>query len=136
MAMVARDSTRLPVLSTVGWFSRLPELPYAVGSVALPTCRLALAAVRALCVMMRGDIQNGRRHATIADEPAGVGQASPWPRCGVPVLRCHDGPSVEPVRYKRCSAVPRSLIRGLATLRSALAPRRITCVTRTSLRRR
>src|SRR5438876_12219689 len=98
MALVARDSTRLPVLSTVGWFSRLPELPYAGGLVALPTCRLALAAVRALCVMMRGDVQNGSRRATIADELAGVGLAGPWPRCGVPVLRCHDGPSDSPVR--------------------------------------
>jgi hypothetical protein len=41
---IAQDAR---VLTTVGWFSPLPALPYAAGLVALAACHLSLAAARA-----------------------------------------------------------------------------------------
>jgi hypothetical protein len=74
--------------------------------------------------------------ATIPGGLRGVERASSWPRYGVPARPPHDGRSVEPARYKPCSAALRSPVRGLATWRALLVPRRITCVRRTILCRR
>jgi hypothetical protein len=84
MAVAARDSTGLPALTTVGCFSPLPELQCAAGSVALPTSRLALAAVRAPIGVLHGGAQNESRLATTPDEPGAVERASRWPRCDAP----------------------------------------------------
>jgi hypothetical protein len=48
----------------------------------------------------------------------------------------HGGRSDSRARYKRYSAVQRGRVRGLASLRADSVPRRMTWVTRTSLRRR
>jgi hypothetical protein len=75
VAPVARDNRAPPELSIVGWFFPLPELPYAVDSVARSACHLALADARAPLVVLHGDAQSDNRLATIPDEPAGVGPA-------------------------------------------------------------
>ncbi len=93
MALAARDSIALPSLSSAGWFFPLPELPYAAGNVAPPACPLALAAARALSVVMREGAQNDSRLATIAGEQVDVEPVGPWPRYGAPKLPPHDGPS-------------------------------------------
>jgi hypothetical protein len=82
------------------------------------------------------DAQQERTPATTADGPAAVRRASTWPRCGVPALSSHDEQSVEPAQYKRDATSRRSPVRGLAALRASSVPRRITCLTRTSLRQR
>jgi len=79
--------------SIVEWFCLMPELPYAAGSVAPPACPLALAAARALSVVMRGGARNESKRATIPSEPAVVEPAGPWPRCGVPEPPRHVGRS-------------------------------------------
>src|SRR5579864_3993309 len=98
MALAARDSTGLPALTTVGWFSPLPWLGYVAGSVAPPACHLALAAARASPGAMHGDAQSDSKLATIEDEPGGVGRASPWTRCDAPKLPLHGGQSDSPAR--------------------------------------
>ncbi len=80
VALVAGDNTALPLLSTVGWFSLLPELQYAGGLVALPACSLALAAARTQPVAIRGDAQNDSKLATTRGGPRGVATAVLWPR--------------------------------------------------------
>src|SRR6266567_9578629 len=101
--------TRAPrARSIVGSFSPLPWLEYAAGSVLPPTCHLALVASRALPVTMYGAVQNDSRRATTRDEPGVIKQAEPSLRFGEPAQPRRDGRSVEPVRYKRYSAVPRS----------------------------
>src|SRR5438105_15819587 len=98
MALAAKESTGLRALTTVGWFSLLPELPCAGGLVAPDVCPLVLGAARGLPAAMHGDAQNGRRLATTRDGPAVVGSAGPWPRCDVPALLPHGGPSDSPVQ--------------------------------------
>src|SRR5258707_524878 len=84
--------------SIVGWFCLLPWLESGADSVALPVCPLALVAARAPLAVLGEDAQSDSRRATTPDGPRGVGLAGQWPRCGVPELRCHDGPSDSPVR--------------------------------------
>ena len=93
MASAAKDSTGLPVLSIVGWFFPLPELPYAAGTAAPPVCPLALAAAPAPPVTMHGGAQNESRRATTPNGPAGVEPAGSWPTLDVPALPRHGGPS-------------------------------------------
>src|SRR5437763_7416544 len=108
MAPVAEDGTAPPALSSAGWFFLLPELECAADSVVPDVCLLVLVAERALPVTMYGAAQHDRTLATILDGLAAVGRASPWPTCEVPRLLPHDGRSDSLVRYKQCSAVPRS----------------------------
>jgi hypothetical protein len=77
--------------SIVGWFCRLPELPYAVDSVAPDVCHLFLEAARALPGARHGDAQNDRKLATIASEPGAVRPVGKWPRFDGPALPRHDG---------------------------------------------
>jgi hypothetical protein len=98
VALVAGDSTALPLLSTVGWFSLLPWLGYAAGSVALPACSLALAAARTQPVAIRGDAQNDSKLATTRGGPRVVETAVRWPRYVVLTLPLHDGRSDSPAR--------------------------------------
>ncbi len=77
MALAARDSTGLPALTTVGWFSPLPWLGYVAGSVAPPACHLALAAARASPGAMHEAAQNDSKPATTRDEPGVVETAEP-----------------------------------------------------------
>lgn|SRR6266849_3111286 len=98
MALAARDSTGLPALTTVGWFSLLPKLRYVAGSVVPPTCHLALAAAQASPGAMHGDAQHDSKLATTRDELGGVGQASPWTTCDAPKLPLHGGQSDSPAR--------------------------------------
>ena len=83
--------------SIVGWFSPLPELPYAAGSVVLPTCPLAHAAARALSGVRRGGARNDRTLATTRDEPGGMEPAGRWPRCDAPAQPPDDGRSDSPL---------------------------------------
>jgi len=77
MALAAKDNRALPVLSTVGWFFPLPELPYTGGIVAPAVCHLVLEAARALPAAMHGDAQNESKLATIPGGPGVVGTAGP-----------------------------------------------------------
>jgi hypothetical protein len=98
MVPAAGDNRALPPLYIVGWFFLLPSLAYAGGSVVPEVCHLALAAARALFVVMREDAQNDSKHAAIADEPKVVGPPGQWPRYGVPALILHDGRSDSPAQ--------------------------------------
>src|SRR5438105_3152403 len=89
MAPAAGENRGLPPLSIVGSFSLLPELPSVGGLVAQPACHLVLAAARASPAARHGDVQHVSQLATTPDGPRGVGQASLWPRCGVPELPPH-----------------------------------------------
>ena len=84
MAPAAGDDTALLVLSTVGWFSPLPWLGSAVGSVAPPACHIALAAARVQSGVQRGGAQNDSKLATSVDEPGVVGPVGPWHRYDAP----------------------------------------------------
>jgi hypothetical protein len=123
-------------LSIVGWFYQLPSLVSFAGSVARAVCHLALVAARAPLAALGEAAQNGSMLATIPDWPAGVGQASPSPRCGVRA----PPPAFRTVRLTReIQAVfnrPEKPNPCKTTLRSSAVPRRITCETRTSLRQR
>ena len=55
VAPAAKDSTRLRVLTTVGGFCQLPELPCVGGLVAPRVCPLVLAAARAPLGVIRED---------------------------------------------------------------------------------
>jgi hypothetical protein len=77
--------------SIVDGFCRLPSPEFAADSVAPQVCHPALAAARALLVVIGEDAQNDRKRATIPRELGVVGLAVPWPRCGVPELPRHDG---------------------------------------------
>ena len=57
MALAGGDGKGLLALSIVGWFSRLPWLEYAAGSVVPPVCHLALVAARALFGVIGEDAQ-------------------------------------------------------------------------------
>src|SRR5258708_35503767 len=96
---MGKRATRAP--SIVGWFFRLPSLVYAAGRVAPPACPLALAAARALSVVMRGGARNDSKRATITSEPAFVKPAGPGPRSGVPDPRRHVGRSGCPFQGRR-----------------------------------
>ncbi len=98
MVAAAGDNRVLPPLSIVGSFSPLPSLEYAGDSVVPEVCHLALGAVRAPLVAMRGDAQNDSRLATIPSGLGAVKLAELWPRCGVPELPLHDGRSDSPAR--------------------------------------
>ncbi len=98
MGPAAGENRGLHALSIVGSFSLLPWLESGADSVALPVCPLALVAARAPLAVLGEDAQSDSRRATTPDGPRGVGLAGQWPRCGVPELRCHDGPSDSPVR--------------------------------------
>jgi hypothetical protein len=71
MISAAGDSKGLPLQSIVGWFSPLPELPYAGDSVVPDACHLALGALRMPLVVMRGDARSDSRLATTPDGPRG-----------------------------------------------------------------
>ena len=58
---------------------------------------LVLVAERAPPVTMDGVAQHERKLATLPDEPAAVGLASPWPTCDVPRLLPHDGRQIHPL---------------------------------------
>jgi hypothetical protein len=90
-AAMGKKAPRAP--SIVGSFSPQPWRESAGDSVAPSVCPLVLAAAQASPAAMHGDAQNGSRLATVPGVPAGVGQASPWPRFGVPALRRHVGQS-------------------------------------------
>ncbi len=95
-----------------------------------------LSAARAPLEVMHGGARSDSTLATIPRERAAVGQASRWPRCGVPELRR----ASRTVRFTRSiKAVfsrPEKPIPCKEALRAASVPRRMTCVTRTSLRQR
>src|SRR6266567_2714963 len=98
VASAAKDNRALPALSIVVWFCLLPSPEYAGGLVAPEGCPLVLVAARAPLAVSGEDAQNGSRLATTRGGPAGVEQASPWPRCGAPTLLPHDEPSDSAVR--------------------------------------
>jgi hypothetical protein len=91
--------------SIVGWFCRLPVLPYAGGRVVPPVCHLALVAARAPLVVIREDAQSDTRLATIADEPGAARPVGKWPRFNVPEPLLPDGQSDSPVQSKQGVAV-------------------------------
>ena len=83
MAVVAKDSTGLPALTTVGCFSRLPWLVYAVDSVELEVCHLVPAAAGVQFAARHEGEQNDSKHATTPDGPAAVKTAEKSPKYGV-----------------------------------------------------
>ena len=95
-AAMGKRAPRAP--SIVGWFSLLPSLGYAVGSVAPDVCPLVLEAARALPAAIREDAQNGSTRATTPDGPTGMGTAEPSPRCDVPAPLLHGGRSNSPAQ--------------------------------------
>ena len=98
MVPAAGGNRELLPLSIVGWFSPLPWLGYASGSVVPDVCPLVLVAARGLSAAMHGDAQNGSRPATVPGGQGVVGSAGPWPRYDAPVLLPHGGPSDLPVQ--------------------------------------
>jgi len=77
MGPAEAGNTELPLLSTVGWFSLLPELSYDGGLAAPSACHLALVAARGLPVVIGEDAQHVSQPATTPDEPAGGDHAEP-----------------------------------------------------------
>ena len=61
MALAGGDGKGLLALSIVGWFSRLPWLEYAAGSVVPPVCPLALVAAGAPLGVSGEDAQSDSR---------------------------------------------------------------------------
>ncbi len=96
--------------SIVDGFCWLPELPYAGGLVAPLACHLVLVAARAPLGAIREDAQNEKRHATTQGGPEAVEPVERWPSFDVPAPLLRDGPSVEPVQYRRCLTSQRSPI--------------------------
>ncbi len=107
--------------SIVGWFSRLPWLAYAGDSVAPDVYRLALGALQRPLAAMSGDAQNDNTLATTPDGPRGEETV-----VTVRFTRSMKAVLSRPERPNPCKLA----------LRASSVPRRITCVTRTSLRRR
>ena len=78
----ARGKRAARAPSTFGWFSRLPWLGYADGSVAPAGCPLVLVAARAPFGVIREGAQSDSRRATTPDGRADVETAGLWPRTG------------------------------------------------------
>ena len=117
-------------------FCRLPWLGYVGGLVGRAVCPLVLEAAEALSAAMHEDAQNGSTRATTRGEPAAVEPVGTWPRYVVRALPR----ASRTVRFTRSMKAvlsrPENPIRGLALVRAASVPRRITGVIRASLRRR
>ena len=101
-----KKAPRVP--SIVGSFSPQPWLESAGDSVALDVCHLVLVAAQASPAARHGGAHSDSTRATTPDGPAAVEPVGTWPRSVVRALPRHDGPSVEPVRSKRCSTVRRN----------------------------
>ena len=131
-----RDKRAPRAPSIVGWFFRLPWLEFAGGLVVPPASHRALVAARVPLAMLHGGAQNGSRLASTPDGPAEVETAEKWPRYGeqglprasrmVRVTRSRKAVFSRPERPKLSKAA----------LRASCVPRRLTGVTRPSLRRR
>jgi hypothetical protein len=122
--------------SILGSFCRLPELPSVGGRVAPEECHLARVAARALLSAMGEDAQHGGTLATTPDGRASVRQAWTSPTCDEPELRRAFRTVSGARSMKALFSRPERPIRSLEALRAASVKRRITCVTRTNLRRR
>jgi hypothetical protein len=91
MGLETGENTALPLLSTVGSFSLLPEPLFAGDSVVPDACPLVLAAAQASPAAIGADEQSDRRLATIPDGPVAVEPVGTWPRSVLPALLCHVG---------------------------------------------
>jgi hypothetical protein len=122
--------------SIVDGFCGRPWQECVADSVAPPACHLALAAARASPAALGEDAQHATRHATIPDEPTGVGQASPWPRSGEQGGEMPWRTGSFTRSRKAVFTLPEKPNPCKEALKASSVPRRITCVRRTSLRRR
>ena len=123
-------------LSTADWSGQLPSRGFAADSVAVRACHPSRSAAPAPSAVPRGDARNARSRATI---PGGSASAAPpaWSTmCGGVTPRHSAAASFftrstnavfsRPLKPRVCNAL----------LSAARVPQRMTCVTRTSFRRR
>ena len=129
----AARGTRAPrAPSIVDGFCQLPSQESVAGSVTPIGCPLVLAAARASPAAIGEDAQNDSRLATIPGELPGEATAALWPRYGeeAAAIPCRT------VRFTRSIEAVFNRPEKPNPCRASSVPRRITCVTRTSLRRR